>query len=121
MRLRHLALAALVTAALGLSGCSAVLSATQGTMEGQQDAAADASAKAAISAAKIAVVAYGVENPGSLPSLDELAPYGYAPTDGVSGMSISGSADDFCVQATSSSGAVFHATLAGSIEDGACA
>lgn len=115
MRARHLALAAVLL--LSLAGCD-VVNAQVSTID-KADLASDAAAQMAVSTAKIAIVSYLAANPGQLPATDELGTYGYQPTEGVT-IAVAGSADDFCVQATSSTGSVYHSMESGSVEDGAC-
>jgi len=118
MRIRHLALATVLL--LSLSGCDAVLATAHGTVIDQKDLASNAAATMAVSTAKMAVVAYLAVNPDQLPTAAELGPYGFQPTEGVT-LAVVGSAADFCVQATSESGSIYHARATGAVEDGACA
>lgn len=117
MRARHLALAAILL--VSLSGCDVILQSQQGTTIDKIDVATDAAVRATMSAAQVAVATYTVANPGTLPTVEQLADYGYTATEGVE-LAISGTADDFCVQATAPSGTIFHATPAGGVGDGPC-
>jgi uncharacterized protein YceK len=121
MIIRHtLVTGAVLAMAVALSGCSAVLTATQGTFEGQRASASDAAAKADIMSAKLALLTALVDT-GSLPtSVSSLADYGYSPSEGVTNLSFVASGASFCVVATSASGATFHATDAESVSEGAC-
>lgn len=117
MRARHLALAAILL--VSLTGCDVVLQSQQGGTIDTIDLATDAAAKATVSTASLAVATFVTANPGTLPTLADLADYGYTPSDKVV-VAISGSADNFCVQATAPSGAAFHANAGGGTEDGPC-
>lgn len=115
MRARHLAFAAILL--LSLSGCDLV-NAEVSTID-KADLASDAAAQATVSTAKIAVVSFVVANPGQLPSASDLASSGYQVTEGVT-IAITGTADNFCVQATASTGTVYHSSVSGGVEDGPC-
>jgi len=115
MRARHLALAAILL--LSLSGCD-VVNAEVSTID-KADLASDAAAQVAVSTAKTAIVSYLAANPGQLPSTAELGTYGYQDTEGVT-IAVAGSPEDFCVQATASTGSVYHSNQSGSVENGAC-
>lgn len=117
MRARHFALAAVLL--LSLSGCDVILQSQQGTTIDKIEVATDAAVKTTVSAAQVAVATYTIANPGTLPTVEQLADYGYTATEGVD-LAISGTADDFCVQATAPSGSVFHASPAGGVGDGPC-
>lgn len=117
MRARHLALAAVLL--LSLSGCDMILQSQQGTTIDKIEVATDAAAEATVSTARIAVASFLVENPGALPTVAQLADYGFTATKDVA-LAISGTPDDFCVQATAPSGAAFHSGATGGVDDGPC-
>ena len=117
MRARHFALAAVLL--LSLSGCDIILQSQQGTTIDKIDVASDAAAEAAVSTAKIAVLTYVTANPGTLPTVAQLADYGYTASEDAA-LAISGTADNFCVQATAPSGTVFHSGITGGVDDGPC-
>ncbi len=94
---------------------------------GQQDSARDAAAKSDIANAKLAVASLVTQNYGVIPTLTaaNLASNGYSgPSGSTSTVAIKGgSANSYCVQATSgsSSAPIFSVTSAsGSILTGAC-
>jgi len=116
MRARHLALAAILL--VSLSGCDIILQSQQGTTIDKIDVATDAAAKATVTTAMTAVLTYVTANQ-TLPTVAELSDYGFTATEDVQ-LTIAGTVEDFCVQATAPSGAAFHSTVGGSTADGPC-
>ena len=113
-------LAAAAVALLVLSGCASIAPAVGDAVNGPATDAQDLAAKAAVGTIKTAVVASLTDTPGELPAIADLAPWGYTPDSETGTASLAGTAEDFCVQVESLSGAVFHSELNGSVEDGAC-
>ena len=102
----------------GLSGCTAGVPAPPGAEA--PAGAGESATKSAIGNAKVAAVAFFVSNPDQVTVTEEqLVEFGY----GVGGVPVRlhvSAPDDFCVDAVAASGAKFKATLASSVESGAC-
>ena len=95
---------------------------------GQQNQAKDAAMKSDLSAAKIAMISYSTANSGTYlgvtnaaTTASTLATYGYTPSSGhTSNVEVKTGGSSFCLQGTSSTGAIFKITAAGGIATGNC-
>ena len=94
---------------------------------GVQNSAKDSAVKSDLASAKIAVIAYFTDNPaGPTPTLASLSGYGYTKSGDTTAIdfkltSPAKSSDPFCIEATSSTTAVFHVKDNEGVTDGVCA
>jgi prepilin-type N-terminal cleavage/methylation domain-containing protein len=96
---------------------------------GVQNSAKDSAVKTDLANAKIAVITYFTENPsGPTPTLSSLTDNGYTKSSDTTAIDFGAattdpadSDDPFCIEATSSTGNVFHVTDALGVADAACA
>jgi len=94
---------------------------------GVQDSATDSGVKSDLANSKIAVVAWFTDNPSTAPVLGAtLEDYGYTSGDASGGtIAFYGTAptaagDDFCIDATSTTGSKFNVSATGGVEEGLC-
>jgi hypothetical protein len=121
MNSRRVAAAGLVVAAaIALSGCSAVLTAMEGTHPAQRNAASDIQVQSDVLSATLAIVNYLVTTERVPTSVSDLTAYGFYATTGVTNWVITGSGREFCVSASSPGGKSFHATQSSQTEPGPC-
>lgn len=94
---------------------------------GVQNSAKDSAVKTDLANAKIAVITYFTENPsGPTPTLTNLGDNGFTQSSDTTAIAFkvntpSASDDPFCIEATSTTGSVFHVTDALGVADGVCA
>lgn len=88
----------------------------------QQEQAKDAAAKSDLGVAKVALISYYTANPTGTPTVALLETYGYAPSQGVAPVNLTGveSSTEFCIDVVSGSDDPFHITDSSGALAGSC-
>ena len=88
---------------------------------GQQDQAKDSAAKSDLANAKVAMMSYSVSNGGAFTTnVADLTDFGFVESDGVAVSIDADPVGEFCIQATSATGTVFHVDDSAGVLEGAC-